>query len=94
VSVYTQPSGLDVSAWQDNNGAEIDIVLAKGIDWAGVEIKLAQQPIVLDEAAKKLQRIAERMQRAPKFLAIVTATGPSYSRNDGVHVISIQHLAP
>ena len=67
--VYTQASGAEVFAYQDNNGAEIDAVLVRAGAWAAMRAK-------------------------PESLTSVTATGPSYTRPDGVNVISIPNLVP
>jgi predicted AAA+ superfamily ATPase len=93
LSVYGQAAGLDVRAFSTGSD-EIDAVLVRGVDWAGVEVKLSADAAVLDPAAAKLARIASRMARPPRFLALVTASGPSYTRDDGIHVVSIQHLGP
>ncbi|MDR2975368.1 MAG: DUF4143 domain-containing protein [Propionibacteriaceae bacterium] len=91
---YSQASGLDVQAFQDGSGKEIDQVLVKGDRWAGVEVKLSQIPQVLDDAASGLINIARRMTSDPRFLAIVTADGTAYTRPDGVHVIPLAALCP
>ena len=94
VSVYAQASGLEVRAFHDAHDNEIDIVLVNGVEWAAIEVKLSSQPAVIDRAANALHAIAARMTTTPRFLAIITATGPSYTRPDGVGVLAITHLAP
>ncbi|MDR1825342.1 MAG: DUF4143 domain-containing protein [Bifidobacteriaceae bacterium] len=94
LSVYAQASGMEVRAFQDTKGNEIDAVLVKGTQWAGLEVKLSPSPDALDGAAGKLLAIAGRMTSQPKFLGIITAMGPSYTRPDGVHVVPITHLGP
>ena len=59
-----------------------------------LEVKLSGSDAVLELAAKSLRRFADSMTTAPASLAIVVATGPSYRRTDGVHVISIGTLGP
>ena len=81
-------------SYQDNNGAEIDAVLVRDGAWAGVEVKLSGAPDVLDIAAAGLLRIADVMRTKPVSLTIITATGPSYTRTDGVNVTSILNLGP
>ena len=49
--VYTQASGADVFAYQDNNEAEIDAVLVSDGAWAGVEVKCSGAADVLAIAA-------------------------------------------
>jgi predicted AAA+ superfamily ATPase len=94
LSVYAQAADLSLRAFQDSKGNEIDAVLVKGMEWAGVEVKLSAIPEVVDTAAAKLLAIAGRMTSEPRFLAIVTADGPTYTRPDGVQVISITQLGP
>ena len=92
--IYAQAHDLDVRAFQDAHGNELDCVLVKGTEWAGLEIKLSSHPDVVDSAAKGLTAIARRMKSTPRFLAVVTATGPSYVRPDSVAVLPISALAP
>jgi len=92
LSSYAEADSMSVLAFQDSGGKEIDAVIVKGTAWAGVEVKLAAIPQVLDAAAANLLSIARRMTSHPRFLAIITADGPTYTRPDGVHVLSIAHL--
>lgn len=94
LSVYAQAGGMEVRAFQDSKGNEIDAVIVKGTSWAGIEVKLAAIPDVLDAAAASLRAIESRMTSQAQFLAIVTADGPTYTRPDGVHVVSVAHLGP
>jgi predicted AAA+ superfamily ATPase len=92
--VMGQVTGLDVRCYQDHQGREIDAVLTRGAKWAGIEVKLAPVPDVLDAAARGLHRVASAMDSSPQFLAIVTGTGPTYRRPDGIQVIAAPHLRP
>lgn len=94
LSAHAQAVGARVHAYQDAGGAEIDAVLTRDDRWIGIEVKLGARPEVVDSAAAGLLRIARHMRTPPTALAVVTATGPSYRRPDGVNVISIQDLAP
>ncbi|MCL1801122.1 MAG: DUF4143 domain-containing protein [Promicromonosporaceae bacterium] len=94
LSIYGQANGLEPRAFQDAKGNEIDLVLVRGTKWAGIEVKLSANPNTIDAAATNLLAISARMRSQPNFLAIVTANGPTYSRPDGVRVVSIGHLAP
>ena len=94
LSVYAQANGFDVRAFQDSKGNEIDMVVSQGTQWAGLEVKLSATPPVVDAAAAGLCAIASRMTSQPRFLAIVTADGPTYTRSDGVHVIAVTDLGP
>lgn len=33
-------------------------------------------------------------RKGPEFLMVLTATGPSYTREDGVHVVPLTRLGP
>ncbi|MDR1386628.1 MAG: DUF4143 domain-containing protein [Propionibacteriaceae bacterium] len=92
LSVYGQARGLSVRAYQDNRGSEIDLVLVRGVEWAGIEVKLSGLEQVLDSAAAKLVGLAGKMTTKPRFLAVLTAVGPCYTRADGVHVLSLTDL--
>jgi uncharacterized protein len=92
--VCAQAAGAGVFAYQDNNGAEIDAVLVRDGAWAGVEVTLSGVPEVLNIAAAALLRIADVMRTKPESLTIITATGPSYTRPDGVNVASVLDLGP
>jgi predicted AAA+ superfamily ATPase len=94
LTTYAQASGLEVRAFQDAAGQEIDVVLVKGTRWAGLEVKLSSTPNALDSAASGLLARAKAMRTAPNFLAVVTADGPTYTRPDGVHVVSVTRLGP
>lgn len=55
-------------------------------------------PGVVDEAARKLLRVADRVDPArhgpPAALAIITCRGYGYRRPDGVSVVPVGALAP
>ena len=63
-------------------------------DWCAFEIKLGTGQ--LEEAASKLLKFASgidtQKSHAPKSLNIITGTGISYTRKDGVNVISLASL--
>lgn len=94
LSVHAQSIGARVHAYQDSSGAEIDAVVVLDDRWVGVEVKLGARPEVLDAAARGLLRTAGAMRVPPSALVVVTATGPSYRRDDGVDVVSVLDLAP
>ncbi len=94
LSVYAQALGWEPYSYQDS-ASEIDVVLVRDGAWAGIEVKLTgSSPAVLDAAAAGLLRVADRMRSTPVALAVVTATGPSYRRADGVDVIALTDLRP
>ena len=94
LSVYAQAGGFSVQAFQDAKGNEIDAVVVKGADWAGIEVKLVASGPIIEAAAANLKAIANRMTRRPRFLAVVTASGPTYTRADGIVVVSIGQMGP
>jgi predicted AAA+ superfamily ATPase len=93
LSAYSKQIDASVYSYQTNSGEEIDAVIVKGMQWAGIEVKLSQDSNVIDAAALKLIGVANQMRLAPKFLCIITADGYSYTRKDGVHIVCISDLA-
>ena len=73
---------------------DIDAVLVRDGAWAGVEVKPSGASDALDFAAAGLLRIADVMRTKPESLTIITATGPAYTRPDGVNVNSVLDLGP
>ena len=52
-----------------------------------IEVRLGQGTV--DQAARNLLRIKEKVRNEPSFLAVVTGTEYAYTREDGVHAIPI-----
>ena len=93
--VYAHALGGQVRAYRDDRDVEVDaIVVGPNNHWVALEVKLSGTDAVLDLAAKALLRFGDSMRTPPAALGIVVATGPSYRRSDGVHVISIGTLGP
>jgi len=93
--VYGQANDSKVYHYRDSTGLEIDSIVQKyNGDWCAFEIKLGTGQI--DEAASNLLRFASLVNTekcpAPKSLNIITGTGMSYTRKDGVNVISLASL--
>jgi predicted AAA+ superfamily ATPase len=93
--VYAQANDAKVFHYRDSNNLEIDAVVQKrNGDWIAFEIKLGTGQI--DEAAENLKKLAaiidEQKSFAPKSLNIITGTGISYTRKDGINVISLASL--
>jgi hypothetical protein len=93
--VYAQANDAKVYHYLDSSGMEVDCIVQKfNGDWCAFEIKLGTAQI--DEAASKLLKFAKGIDTqksyAPKSLNIITGTGISYTRNDGVNVISLASL--
>lgn len=92
--VYAQPLDGRVFHYRDSNGLEADAVveLADG-RWAAFEVKLGSTPAVVDAAASALLRLASIVDGpAPVALAVITGTGYSLVRPDGVLQIAVGAL--
>lgn len=93
--VYAKANDADVFHYQDSYGLEVDAIVQKrNGDFAAFEIKLGVGHI--EEAAKQLKKFEENIDttkmKAPKSLNIITGTGMSYRRSDGINVISLAAL--
>lgn len=59
-----------------------------------IEIKLGVEKLI-SEGIKNLHSLKKKLENdnkhLPSFMAIITATGPAYTK-DGVHIIPINHL--
>ena len=93
--VYAQANDANVYHYRDSSGLEVDSIVQKyNGDWCAFEIKLGTGQI--DEAAKTLNKFVSILDtkkiKQPKSLNIITGTGISYTRNDGINVISLASL--
>ena len=93
--VYGQANDAKVYHYRDSSGLEVDSIVQKhNGDWCAFEIKLGTGQI--EEAAANLLRFASLVNSdkcpVPKSLNIITGTGMSYTRKDGVNVISFASL--
>jgi len=93
--VYAQVSEAKVYHYHDSSGLEVDAIVQKyNGDWCAFEIKLGTGQI--EEAAKSLKKFVSILDTnsvpLPKSLNIITGTGISYTRNDGINVISLASL--
>lgn len=93
--VYAQHNDAEVFYYRDSSGLEADAIVQKhNGDWCAFEIKLGTGQI--EQAAQNLKKFAEtidtRKMKLPQSLNIITGTGISYTRNDGVNVISLASL--
>lgn len=93
--VYGQANDAKVYHYYDSSGLEVDAIVQKyNEDWCAFEIKLGIGQI--EEAAKNLLKFASILDKKrvapPKSLNIITGTGISYTRNDGVNVVSLSSL--
>jgi predicted AAA+ superfamily ATPase len=93
--VYGQANDAKVYHYRDSSGLEVDSIVQKyNGDWCAFEIKLGIGEI--EEAAANLLRFAAlvdpQKSGMPKSLNIITGTGMSYTRKDGINVISFASL--
>lgn len=95
--VYAQAVDAEVSQYRDNTGLEVDAVIQSADGrWGALEIKLGAG--MADQAAASLLKFANRVDidkcGPPSLLAVITATGYGYLRDDGIMVIPIAALRP
>jgi len=81
--------------YRDSSGLEVDTIVQKyNGDWIAFEIKLGTGQI--EEAAASLNKFVsildDKRVKSPKSLNIITGTGISYTRTDGINVISLASL--
>ncbi|MCX6267926.1 MAG: DUF4143 domain-containing protein [Bacteroidetes bacterium] len=93
--VYAQANDAKVYHYRDSSGLEVDSIVQKyNGDWCAFEIKLGIGQF--DEAAASLNKLVSILDtkkvKPPKSLNIITGTGISYTRNDGINVISLASL--
>jgi len=93
--IYAQANDAKVFHYRDSNNLEVDAIIQKyDGDWIAFEIKLGTGKI--EEAAESLNKFSQTVDynksKAPKSLNIITGTGISYTRNDGINVISLASL--
>jgi uncharacterized protein len=93
--VYAQANDAKVYHYRDSAGLEVDAIVQKhNGDWCAFEIKLGTGQI--EEAAASLSKFMSILDKKrvdlPKSLNIITGTGISYTRNDGINVISLSSL--
>jgi predicted AAA+ superfamily ATPase len=93
--VYAQANDAKVFHYRDSSGLEVDSIVQKyNGDWCAFEIKLGTGQY--DEAAVSLKKLVSILDtkkiKPPKSLNIITGTGISYTRNDGINVISLASL--
>ncbi|MGP1446120.1 MAG: ATP-binding protein [Candidatus Limimorpha sp.] len=95
LNVYAKANDANVCYYQDSYGLEVDAIVQKrNGDYAAFEIKLGTG--FIEEAASNLNKFVTNIDAAkmelPKSLNIITGTGMSYRRPDGINVISLAAL--
>ena len=99
LSIYTNSLDGEVRHYRDNAGLECDAVIhLEDGRWGAVEIKLGGDKLV-EDGAKSLKLLKSKIldksdNKAPSFLMVLTAVGPSYLREDGVYVAAINQIRP
>jgi len=93
--IYAQVNDAKVYYYRDSSGLEVDAIVQKyNGDWIAFEIKLGTGQI--EEAAASLNKFVsildDKRVKPPKSLNIITGTGISYTRTDGINVISLASL--
>ncbi|MBI2284960.1 MAG: ATP-binding protein [Bacteroidetes bacterium] len=93
--VYAQANDASVFHYRDASDLEVDCIVQKYQgDWCAFEVKLGTGQI--DEAAANLHKFASivdpKKRKQLTSLNIITGTGISYTRNDGINVISLASL--
>lgn len=95
--IYSDLYGGSVMHYRDHSNLECDAIIRmpKG-KWAAIEIKLGGEELV-NYGAKKLNLLKNKLATksdvvAPTFMAIITAFGPCYKREDGIYVIPLNCL--
>jgi uncharacterized protein len=95
LNVYAKANDANVFHYNDSYGLEIDAIVQKrNGNYAVFEIKLGVGYI--DEASENLKKFVKNIDtnkmELPKSLNIITGTGMSYRRPDGINVISLASL--
>ncbi len=93
--VYAQACDAKVYHYRDSTDLEVDAIVQQySGEYAAFEIKLGTGQI--DNAAANLKKFASVIDTSktqpPQSLNIITGTGVSFTRNDGVNVISLASL--
>ncbi|HEY6729940.1 MAG TPA: DUF4143 domain-containing protein [Solirubrobacterales bacterium] len=96
--ILAQPLDAEVEHYRDSNGLEVDaIVNCRDGRWGALEVKLGGK-VAIEEAAATLRKFARQIDTSrsgePAMLAVVTAGGYGYEREDGIQVIPIGTLGP
>lgn len=96
VRVYAEANDAAVFHYRERAGElEVDLIVERRDGaWIGLEVKLGGERAI-EEAAISLRRLAEsRAASAPAQLAVITAGGYAYRREDGVAVVPLGLLGP
>ena len=97
IRTYVEAMGGRVGHYHDNNDLEVDAIVEKDDGrWGAIEMKLGGG--YADDGAKNLNRLEDKVvkegKRRPEFKMVLTSTGLTYKRDDGVIVVPIGCLGP
>ncbi len=95
LKMYAQANDAEIFHYRDSTGLEVDAIIQdSGGAWAAFEVKLGMG--MLDEAANNLLKFNElidvKKHGKPASLNIISGTGMSFTRPDGINVISLVSL--
>lgn len=95
LKVYAQANDSEVYHYRDSSGLEIDAIVQQYSGaWAAFEIKLGTG--MIEEAAGNLKAFVKKLDltktKQPASLNIIVGTGVSFTRADGINVISLSSL--
>jgi predicted AAA+ superfamily ATPase len=93
--VFAQANDAKVYHYRDSSALEVDAIVQKhNGDWCAFEVKLGAGKI--EEAALALKKFESKLDlkrtKPPRSLNIITGTGISYTRKDGINVIALASL--
>lgn len=94
--VYAETVDGHVSHYRDETGLEVDCIVETSTgSWAAFEVKLGGKEQI-ERAASNLVKLADKVSSARRedlvSLNVLTAGEVSYTRPDGVNVVSLGHL--
>jgi len=95
LKIYAESIDAEIFYYRDNKDFEVDFILrTDNGKWGAIEVKLGAGQI--EEAAQNLKKFSEKidMEKSgePLFLLVLTGSGLSYVREDGIYVVSIGNL--
>lgn len=96
--VYADGADANVSHYRDSTGLEIDaIVERRDGAWIGVAVKLGGERAI-GEAVANFDKLRARLTKGTlarlASFSVITGGPVSYTRPDGIHIISLGHLRP
>ena len=97
--VYADANDASVWFYRDNTGLEVDVIIEKSDGtWIPVEVKLGGEELI-ESAAHNLLRLCNKVDQSvvgePAAMLVIIATPTySYTRSDGITVLSIASLGP